>query len=194
LAPGWDHLLRHLPPRRFPAHREKLALWRQEHHKWLRENPAPHTPAQRQEYFDKFPRRLQSWLDAGRGSRILEIPEVKQLIRDALQFFDGQRYQLDEFTIASNHVHAIVTPFGEFELSGILHSWKSFTAHKIVKIETSLRRLRDAQACEDLSRLQAPIVWQKETFDHIVRSPDSLGKFREYIRAHEPNNNGACSE
>ena len=27
-------------------------------------------------------------------------------------------------------------------------------------------------------------VWQKESFDHIVRSPESLEKFRAYIRAH----------
>lgn len=27
-------------------------------------------------------------------------------------------------------------------------------------------------------------VWQKESFDHIVRSPESLEKFRQYIRAH----------
>jgi type I restriction enzyme R subunit len=29
-------------------------------------------------------------------------------------------------------------------------------------------------------------VWQKESFDHIVRSPASLAKFREYILAHNP--------
>jgi type I restriction enzyme R subunit len=28
-------------------------------------------------------------------------------------------------------------------------------------------------------------VWQKESFDHIVRSPDSLEKFRDYIRSHK---------
>jgi REP element-mobilizing transposase RayT len=121
---------------------EKLTQWRREQNEWLRQNPGPHTPAQREEYFDKFPRRLQSWLDAGRGSRILEIPAVNQLVHGALRFFDGQRYQLDELTVASNHVHVIVTPFAEFELSQILHSWKSFTAHQILKIEAASRRLQ----------------------------------------------------
>jgi REP element-mobilizing transposase RayT len=160
-----------------------------------------------EEYFEKFPRRLQSWLDAGSGSRILEIPEVKQLIREALRFFDGQRYQLDEFIVASNHVHAIVTPFAEFELSRILHSWKSFTAHEILKIEAASRRLQASHAeasCGEVgvaaeSRKSSPgpptqTVWQKESFDHIVRSPESLEKFRAYIRAHDPKHSGACSD
>jgi REP element-mobilizing transposase RayT len=173
---------------------EKLALWRREQQAWLRQNPTPHTPAQRQEYFDRFPRRLQTWLDAGCGSRILGVPEVNLLVREALQFFDGQRYKLDEFVVASNHVHAILTPFDEFELSDILHSWKSFTAHKIVKIKIALDRLQGAKAGGNLSKLQTPIVWQKESFDHIVRSPESLGKFRDYIRAHDQNDSGACSD
>jgi REP element-mobilizing transposase RayT len=170
---------------------EKLTQWRREQKEWLLQNPVPYTPAQREEHFDKFPRHLQSWLDAGHGSRILEIPEVRQLVQDALGFFNGRRYQLDAFTIACNPVHAIVTPFAEFELSEVLHSWKSFTAHKIVKMEGASRRLQAAQA--ETSR-KTPVVWQKESFDHIVRSPESLEKFRAYIRAHEPNDYGACSE
>ena len=33
-------------------------------------------------------------------------------------------------------------------------------------------------------------IWQKESFDHIVRSEKSLGKFREYIRGHMGKNSG----
>jgi REP element-mobilizing transposase RayT len=64
-----------------------------------------------------------------------------------------------------NHVHAIVAPLGEHLLSSIVHSLKSFTANKIN---------------EALGRCGA--FWQKESFDHIVRSTDSLEKFRRYIR------------
>jgi REP element-mobilizing transposase RayT len=63
-----------------------------------------------------------------------------------------------------NHVHALVTPLGAHLLSPILRSWKSFTAKKI---NASLGR--------------SGAFWQKESFDHIVRSTASLGKFRQYI-------------
>jgi hypothetical protein len=48
--------------------------------------------------------------------------------------------------VAANHVHVLVTPHGENELSAILHSWKSFTAHKILKVEAASRRLSAALA------------------------------------------------
>ncbi len=121
---------------------------------------------------------------------------------------------MDEFVVASNHVHVLVSPLGRHQLSEILHSWKSFTAHEILKVEAASRRLSESQkqrrdasatlnsASEEVgeaSRLRLEItepegsatlservhtVWQKESFDHIVRSPASMEKFREYIRAH----------
>ena len=173
---------------------EKLALWKTEQAAWLRQNPEPHTPSQREDYYIRFPRRLQDWLDAGSGSCILEDREVRSVVRNALLFFEGQRYQLGEFAIASNHVHVIITPLLEFELSDILHSWKSFTAHKILKIEAAVRSLSNAAALNSRRGVRASVgaasrrssvsVWQKESFDHIVRSPESLEKFSAYIRAH----------
>jgi REP element-mobilizing transposase RayT len=88
------------------------------------------------------------------------------VVESTLRYFDGARYELRDHVVMPNHVHVIVTPFGEHLLSSIIHSWKSFTAHKINEI---------------LHRHGA--FWQKESFDHIVRSSESLGKFREYIEA-----------
>lgn len=62
-----------------------------------------------------------------------------------------------------NHVHAVVTPYADHSLLDILHSWKSFTAHKIN------RRLG-----------RSGRVWQQETFDHLIRSPESFEKFVRY--------------
>jgi type I restriction enzyme R subunit len=64
---------------------------------------------------------------------VLAQMELKQVVEGALRHFDGDRYQLGEFVVMPNHVHAPATPFGEHELSDILHSWKSFTAHAINK-------------------------------------------------------------
>ena len=96
---------------------------------------------------------------------MLKDPEVKAVVEAALRHFEGTRYSLDEFIIMPNHVHVIVTPLGGHELSSILHSWKSFTAHQFN------RRFARTGA-----------VWQKESFDHIIRSPEHLDAFRQYIR------------
>ena len=181
---------------------ERLEQWRKERDEWRAAHPEPHDEATRKDYYERFPQRLQQWLDAGTGSCVLNMPEVKQLVENALRHFDGDRYRLDEFTVAPNHVHVLVSPLGEHQLSDILHSWKSFTAHEILKVEAASRRLsefgkqrRDASATlgdrPEQSGGDVPppssrpnTVWQRESFDHIVRSPASLEKFREYIRAH----------
>lgn len=185
---------------------EKLAEWRTERDQWLGQHPEPHDETTRKEYYEKFPQQLQRWLDAGSGSCVLALPEVKELVESALRHFNGTRYKLDEFVVAPNHVHVLVAPLGEHQLSAILHSWKSFTAHEILKVEAAGRRLsefrnqrRDASATinsepepkEVKSGGGVPppselpnIVWQRESFDHIVRSAASMERFREYIRAH----------
>ena len=91
-------------------------------------------------------------------------PESRDIVESALGYFAGNRYELRDQVVMPNHVHVIVTPFGEHALSSIVQSWKSFTAHKISK---ALRRRGQ--------------FWQKESFDHIVRGLDSLQKFRDYI-------------
>ncbi|MDZ4344994.1 MAG: DEAD/DEAH box helicase family protein, partial [Candidatus Binatia bacterium] len=53
---------------------EKLAEWRKERDQWLGQHPEPHNEAARKEYYERFPQRLQQWLDAGTGSCVLELP------------------------------------------------------------------------------------------------------------------------
>ena len=97
---------------------------------------------------------------------MLVRPEIRELVESALRHFDNDRYKLLDCVVMPNHVHVVVTPFGEHLLSSIVHSWKSFTANRINAV---------------LGRRGA--FWQKESFDHIVRSAESLQKFREYIEA-----------
>jgi type I site-specific restriction endonuclease len=188
---------------------ERLEQWRKERDDWLAAHPEPHDEPTRKDYYERFPQRIQQWLDAGTGSCVLNLLEVKQLVENAFKHFDGARYSLDEFVVAQNHVHVLVSPLGDHQLSDILHSWKSFTAHEILKVEAASRRLaefqrqrRDASATMNTKNKEneksveksgggvpppserANTVWQKESFDHIVRNPASMEKFREYIRAH----------
>jgi REP element-mobilizing transposase RayT len=128
-------------------------------------NPPPHNERQTSEYRRNFSKRINEWLDAGYGSCILARQEVFTLVEGVLKFFAEERYLLGEHIVMPNHVHALVKPLEGHELSCILHSWKSFTAHQINKLTGSRGR-----------------VWHRESFDHIVRSPNQLSRIEQYIR------------
>ena len=143
----------------------KLEWLRREKELWLRLNREPHTDSQKREYHERFTQTVDRWLDAGCGRCILAHPDYKTIMESSLLHFDGKRYELGEFVVMPNHVHAIVATIGEHQLTSILHSWKSFSAHKFNRILVSSGR-----------------IWLPESFDHIVRSAEHLAKFEAYIR------------
>ena len=116
------------------------------------------------EYYRLFSKRYDDLLDNGHGLCILGKKECKQIVEKALNYFNGERYYLDKFVVMPNHVHVIVIPMGEWTLSKITHSWKSFTANELNK----------------LTNQRGP-VWMSESFDHIIRSQDQLERIRQYI-------------
>ncbi len=142
-----------------------LRQWSLERQLWLEAHPEPRSPETSAEYHQLFPDRLNTWLDAGMGSCILADPFIGNTVSNALQFFEGTRYRLGEWVVMPNHVHAIVHPMPGYQVGTILHSWKSFTANKI----NALRGLSGS-------------VWQRESFDHLVRSPGQLWHITNYIR------------
>jgi REP element-mobilizing transposase RayT len=143
----------------------KLEWLRREKELWLRLNPEPHTTGQRREYHERFTETVDRWLDSGYGRCILAQPACKTIMESSLMHLDGARYDLGEFIVMPNHVHAIVAPIREYELTRILHGWKSFSAHQFNRVLRSTGQ-----------------VWHRETFDHIVRSARHLAKFEAYIR------------
>ncbi|MBZ4675431.1 MAG: hypothetical protein JG782_50 [Anaerophaga sp.] len=117
------------------------------------------------EYHKLFSKRYDELLDSGYGSCILANPEIKEIVENALKYFDGKRYFLDEFIVMPNHVHVIVVPKENWTLDKITHSWKSFTANEINKFTGNSGQ-----------------VWMYESFDHIIRSEKQLHKIRQYIK------------
>ena len=109
---------------------EKLEWLRCEKELWMKQNPEPHNGCQQDEFHWRFTETIDRWLDADYGSCILARPDCKAIMESSLRHFDLERYELGEFIVMPNHVHAIVAAIGGHQLSTILHSWKSFTAHK----------------------------------------------------------------
>ena len=146
---------------------EKLLQWKTERDGWLLEHPEPLDETEQQAYRSLFSDRIEHWLDQGYGACLLARAEYRGLVENALRYFDSQRYHLGQYVVMPNHVHVVVTPLPACELSGILHSWKSFTANQINKLSGS-----------------TGAFWQKESFDQILRSPAHLERVNQYISEH----------
>jgi putative transposase len=117
--------------------------------------------------FDRtFTTKMFQYLDMGHGACWLRAPDISKIVADSLMHFHSQRLEIGDFVIMPNHVHALITPLFDFELEELLHSLKSFTANQIN------RKLN-----------RSGVLWMEESYDHIVRDRESLGRIQSYIRA-----------
>lgn len=134
--------------------------WRQK----LGADPANALPQLLTEY-EQFQRRYlarqEKLLDTCQGSCRLKDAEARQLVADALEYFNDERYDLFGYVIMPNHCHVVVKPYDDrgFELETILQSWKSFTSR----------------------RLSNGAFWQADSFDRIVRDEDHYRRVIRYI-------------
>lgn len=145
--------------------RNIIQRWLSEHRRWLEQNPPPHSAEKQQQRMAMFGRKLLKYLDTGYGSCLLAAAEPRAEVENAMRYFDGTRYLLGEYAIMPNHVHALVMPLGDAELTRIAASW---TAHSAVRINRCAGRTGR--------------VWQPEPFDHIVRHQAAYQRFAAYIR------------
>ena len=144
--------------------RELLQEMRREREDWLRRYPGELTPERRRELEEFLWEWQEQRVDQGLGACHLADADIGGLVEAALKHFDGERYLLGSYVVMPNHVHALVKPVARYDLSQILHSWKSFTA---------------TQANRRLNR--NGVFWQEESFDHIVRNEQELDRFTRYI-------------
>ena len=125
--------------------------------------------------------RLHHYLDASHGSCVLGDPECAIVVQNAVLHGDGERYHLLAWTVMPNHVHALIAPLPGWTLTRIVHSWKSFTAHAILKTAAG--------------RAMFPAggrVWSREYWDRYMRDESHLRDTSRYI-AYNPVHAGLCS-
>jgi len=111
----------------------------------------------------KSSKKVEDLLDSGAGSCLMSDPRCAAIVRDALQHFHGDRYELGAWCVMPNHAHAVVKPLS-LELNKIVGGWKGFTAKEINKL-LGLNGQR----------------WQEEPFDHLVRDEADYDKFTVYV-------------
>ena len=141
---------------------------------WLANHPRPWTEKTFREYERKFTAQMEEYLHAGSGQCILKSPKNAYVVKDSRLHFDGDRYDLGNFVVMPNH--AILKPYGEFNLEDIIGRCKSFTAQEINKEKSSGGR-----------------VWSEECYDHIIRGEAEMNRIARYIRAN-PEKSGLKSD
>jgi putative transposase len=138
---------------------------------WLRAHGLSHRQEvarlpkeQRREFHRMFTALEERWLNQGHGACVLRREQLRQDTESGLRFFDGKRYAMDAFVIMPNHVHVLILPHEGWTLSRIISTWKKNSAREIN------------------GRLgQEGALWQKESYDHIVRDLEQLEAFRRYV-------------
>ena len=111
-----------------------------------------------------FTPHMEELQDSGYGECLLQNPTHAKIVADCLRHFDGQRYELLAWVVMPNHVHVLVRSVESHDIDKVLHTWKSYTAHEINKALG-----RNGQ------------LWQKESYDHIVRDSQALWSIANYI-------------
>ena len=113
-------------------------------------------------YFGRFDEYLNRVKE---GSRWLAEPKVAEMVADAIKYQDGKQYDLNAFSVLSNHVHMVIdVQRSSASLYRILQKLKSYTA---------------IQANNILNR--CGVFWHHESYDHVVRDGEELERIIWYV-------------
>ena len=107
----------------------KLEEWHAEKEDWLRRHPRPWSESVATEYAERFPRRMERWLDAGHGECILRSEGARACMDGVFARSEGERCWLHAYVVMPNHVHVLCELRERRELSNLLHEWKSWLFH-----------------------------------------------------------------
>jgi REP element-mobilizing transposase RayT len=106
----------------------------------------------------------------------LRDDRVAEIVQNNWLHFAGERYTLHAWVIMPNHTHILYTPLPGWDLSQIVHSWKSYTAHKINKLLGRSGKL-----------------WQDEAFDRYIRDARHFDNALAYVE-NNPVKAGLCAK
>ena len=97
------------------------------------------------------------------GPLFLRMPEVAQMVVDAIHYRDRRIYHLHAFVVMPNHVHLLMTPL--VVVSKVLQSLKRFTAREGNR----------------MLGLTGQPFWQDESYDRLVRNDTEFAHIAHYI-------------
>lgn len=116
-------------------------------------------------YFDQYDSILESH---NLNNNILKYSENAEIVKEAIHFRDEKDYKLICYSIMPNHVHLIF-----------------YKAQKqVFKILGSLKR-HTARQINVLNKTTGKRVWQKESYDNLIRNRNDLVNKINYV-IHNP--------
>ena len=119
-------------------------------------------------HFQKFDRAL--FVTFCKLTRDAFPDDARNLVLQHCVFEHGKRIELHAAVVMPDHVHLLFTPLRDE------HGWP-YPLPNILK-------MIKGTAARDINRLlrKGGPVWQDESFDHVLRSQESLAEKIEYIR------------
>jgi len=78
-------------------------------------------------------RKLQAYLDKGRGECPLRKPQIAELVDNALRFHHDVHYELRAWVIMPNHLH-VLFKVGSKPMGRVIADWKEYTAREANKV------------------------------------------------------------
>ena len=121
---------------------------------------------ERKHQFGRFDDALDT---SSYGPAWLKEPDVARIIVEAFHYRDNKAFELDCFTIMSNHVHAVFAPLKD----------KSGTPYSLSGVMQSLKR-RTASLANGVLRREGTF-WQAESYDHVVRDESEWQRIVWYV-------------
>lgn len=128
-------------------------------------NPKPWDAETQRRYWNIIGPREEQLLHSGYGSCILQHPEIRQPLVDAIAHRDNIDYNVLAYVIMPNHVHMLICPRQDNKLEKIIKAIKGVSARRINQMIGNKGKL-----------------WLEEYFDRIVRNEETLKYYYRYIQ------------
>ena len=162
---------------------------------------APHSDAGKKTHYRKT---VESILDQGHGSCLLQIPSIAQTVIETWTYFDKKRYDLIAYVVMPNHVHVLIKTYEGFELGKIIWSWKRHVSKFVFESEEYTRVFDESMGkafneelvsrapkskhrfIKPASECGAPglvkrSLWQREYWDRFIRDEQHFISAISYI-------------
>jgi putative transposase len=122
--------------------------------------------------------RADQWLDCAEAARFLEDDRLAQIVVNALYFFAGERYTLLGYVVMPSHFHWVFQPLEPWVRSLPSEQRPRTPRERLVH---SIDRFTALACNQALGRSGA--FWQREPYDHWIRSPEELERILRYVEA-----------
>lgn len=150
--------------------RQELIMMRKD---FLASHPLPWNDKTTLEFDKLISRRKEALLDNGYGSCILKRRDVRQCLKEVIDFLNNKHFIVYTYVIMPNHVHILM---------------RLLENHSLFEVVKSIKRNSSRLINELL--VQQGSIWMSSYFDRIIRNEDHFKYCVSYIRnnpRHLPN-------